>query len=163
MKSNSVITHSVTGNVITFNVIGFGALKFDTDKVSNECANHAALHGFVQRISDAAAMSRDPKTGKPATPQEKYDAMAALVAHYESGTPEWSRVRAGDGSPKGQTLRALCIAFPNKTPEEIKTWFGGLSKDAKSNVRASQKVRDAIATFTDTTAGDAILDEWDSE
>lgn len=162
MKSNSVITHSVAGNVLTFNVIGFGELKFDTDKVSNECANHAALHGFTQRISDAAAISRDPETGKSATPQEKYDAMAQLIAHYESGTSEWSRVRS-DGAPKGVLFRALCIVYPNRSLEEIREWLKGKSKADKAEMRQSQKVRDAIATFTDGAAGDAMLEELDSE
>lgn len=165
MKSNSVITHYIDGitGIITFTVLGAGTLEFDPRKAHADNRTHAAGHGFVQRVSDAAAISRNPITGKPATPQQKYDAMAQLIAHYESGASEWSRVRAGDGSPKGQTFRALCLVYPNRSPEEIKTWFSGLSKEHKAAVRGSQKVRDAIATFTDTAKGDAILGEWDSE
>lgn len=158
-KSNSVITHRVDGPVIVFSVIGVGEIELNTENLHTDVAARAAIHGMIQRISDAAAIPRDPETGKSATPQEKYDAMAALVAHYESGTAEWSRVGQGTGEPRGQLFRALCVVYPNRAQSEIREWLNGKSKAEQATMRATQKVRDAVATFTDSAAGDAILDE----
>lgn len=169
MKSNSVITHEVVAGTLTgtalihFHVKGADSIALDMTKLNADVVKRAAIHGMIQRISDAAAISRDPETGKSATPQEKYDAMAQLIAHYESGTSEWSRTRSGDGAPKGVLFRALCIVYPKRQPEEIREWLKGKSKAEKATMRQSKKVRDAIATFTDGAAGDAMLEELDSE
>jgi hypothetical protein len=159
IKSNSVITHEIVDNELVFTVVGAGKLTFQPQAVSETNRHRAELHGWIQRISDAAAISRDPETGKPATALEKYEAMKALVDHYETGTSEWSRVRVGGGEVKGQLFKALCVIYPAKTPDDIRAWLDGKSKDEKKALRQSKKVRDAIASFTDGSEGDDILAE----
>lgn len=113
-KSNSVITHTVNAEeqTITFHVVGCEPLVFDVKKVSDAVGERAMLHGFIQRVSDAAAISRNRDTGQPATPQDKRDAMAVLVEHYESGTEDWARRReAGAGPDTGITLQAIMDVF----------------------------------------------------
>lgn len=106
-KSNSVVTVQQDGTVLVFDVMGAGRLAFDVSNANAACRQHAEMHGWKQRISDAAAMSRDPETGKPATAQEKLAAMRELVEHYESGSAEWSRVGGGGG---GRSLTVEAIA-----------------------------------------------------
>ena len=113
-KSNSVITHTVNVDeqIITFHVVGCEPLVFDVKKVSDAVGERAMLHGFIQRVSDAAALSRNPETGLPATPEDKREAMARLVEWYESGTEEWARRReAGAGPDTGITLQAIMDVF----------------------------------------------------
>jgi len=107
-KSNSVITTSIDedGNIV-FNVRGAGSLVLRMDQVSQECHNRAATHGWVQRISDAAALSRDAANGQPATPQAKYDAMSGLVEHYNGGATEWRLAGGGFAGQSGITYRAI--------------------------------------------------------
>jgi len=108
-KANSIITHEVRGGAIMFTVKGAGNVLLDTGKLSQAVQSRAMLHGMIQRISDAAAIGRNPETGASATPEEKLANMAALVAHYESGTAEWSRKRGtGEGrDTSGITLQAI--------------------------------------------------------
>lgn len=107
IKSNSVVTTQLNEDgTLTFNVLGAGLIVFDPTKADQSNRLHAELHGWKQRISDAAAISRDEETGKPASPQEKLDAMRELVAHYESGLAEWSRVGQGGGG-KSLTIEAI--------------------------------------------------------
>lgn len=107
-KANSIITHAIEGNVIAFNVKGAGSLSLNMGALHPDVLARAAIHGMIQRISDAAAIGRNPETGASATPQEKLENMAALVAHYESGTADWSRKRAGgERDTSGITLQAL--------------------------------------------------------
>lgn len=147
-KSNSVITHNVSEDTfITFNVLGVGSLTLDTTNLSNECRNRAMIHGMIQRISDAAAISRDTETGQPATAQEKFDAMKRLVDHYESGTAEWSRVAAaGEGKSGGLLARAL-VKITGKPMAEVQEWMTAQDKADLSRLRHSPQVSEAIASF----------------
>lgn len=164
-KSNSIIkyTYDAVSRVITYTVLGVGNIELHLDAVSPENRDYAGVHGFGQRIPDAAAIPRNPETGKSASPQEKFDAMVRLVEHYESGTSEWSRVReSGEGANRGQLFRALQIIYPARTPEQIRAVMDGWTKEQLKEVRKSQAVRDAIATFTDGSEGDAILAELEN-
>lgn len=109
-KSNSVVTVQQFDNSLQFDVIGADSIVLNMDKLHPDVLKRAAFHGMKQRIADAAAMSRNPETGQPATPEEKYEAMRALVEHYHSGTAEWSR-RGLSGSGAGvQSITLLAIA-----------------------------------------------------
>lgn len=98
-KINSIITHTLgeDGCTLTFNVKGAGSFTFDVTSAHPDNQHRAAIHGFVQRISDGAAIPRDTKTGRSATPEEKMARMQAIAAHYASGAAEWRMVAAGDG------------------------------------------------------------------
>lgn len=165
-KSNSVITHEVDANgVIRFNVLGVGALFLNMDNVSQDVANRAAIHGMIQRISDAAAIPRNTETGQSATPEEKYEAMRKLVEHYESGTTEWSRKpAAGEGSKGGLLFKALCIMSPSKSPDEIRDWMASKTKAQLAVIRTSAKVAaviDSIRPKDESIDVDAMMDELD--
>jgi hypothetical protein len=123
-KSNSVVTVSRPEDrpsVIVFHVLGAGDLEFDLTKVSVPNANHAAIHGFIQRVSDAAAKGRDPKTGASASPSVKYGNMKRLVDHYMSGAETWSPARA-EGAAGGldQIILAAVVEATGKTPGEVR-------------------------------------------
>lgn len=164
-KSNSVITHDVDTlkSIVTFNVLGVGSLSIDFVNVSQENKHQAMIHGFIQRISDAAAISRDTETGQPATAQEKFDAMKKLVGHYESGTSEWSRVAAaGEGKSGGLLLQALIALSPSKTREELVTWMKGKTKAQLSALRAEPRIAAEIARIRPVSLEvdtDALLSE----
>lgn len=163
-KSNSVITHQVNGNNITFTVLGVGNLVFNTSKAHPDNHYQAQIHGFIQRISDAAAIPRDPETGESASAQDKFDAMQRLVDHYESGTPEWSRRPvAGEGKSGGLLFKALCImSAETKTPEEIKAWMATKTRTQLAKLRTTSKVAEVIESLRPVSLAvdtDALLDE----
>lgn len=163
-KSNSVITHSVDGDTITFTVLGVGSLQFNKTKASMENRGHSEDHGWTQRISDAAAIPRDPETGESATAEQKYEAMQRLVAHYESGTSEWSRrPAAGEGQTGGLLFKALCVmSSETKTPAEIREWMAGKTKAQLSALRNQPKIAEVINSLRPVSLEvdtDALLDE----
>jgi len=90
-RSNSVVNVQQDGSILRIEVIGGGVVEFDTRKVHEDNVQRAIMHGFKQRLSDAAALSRNPDNGAPATPAEKY-------AEIPQGCPHVSaEVREGSG------------------------------------------------------------------
>lgn len=114
-RANSIITTALNdeGKTLTFSVLGAGELHLDLTALGKAVIERALVHGMKQRISDAAAIPCNPETGKPATPQEKFEAMQALVEHYNSGTDEWAIGRVGGGgAPRAaNTLQAIANVY----------------------------------------------------
>ncbi len=109
-RANSVISTRVDENGVVFSVTGVGELSLPFGELSDAVKHRAMIHGLIQRVSDAAALSRNTETGQSATPQDKYNAMRDIVEHYRTGTTEWSVKRAsgtGETRENGITLRAL--------------------------------------------------------
>lgn len=168
-KVNSVITHEVSMDadghaVITFHVRGAGSIELAMRDLHGDIVAHAAIHGMIQRISDAAAISRDPETGAPATPQDKFEAMSRLVGHYSTGTSEWARrPQAGEGRSGGLLFRALCeLSKETKTPEEIREWLAGKTKAEQAALRAQPRIAAKIAELKPVSIeadADALLEE----
>lgn len=115
---------------ITFTVPGVEQkLVLNLTQVSDANKTYAMYHGFFQRIGDAAAMERAARGGKSATPQEKWDALAELVEHYNSGAESWSPKRSERiGSDELLLARALTEVYPEKDPARIREYVSGLSK-----------------------------------
>ena len=140
-RSNSIITHEIDTSglrpTITFHVRGVPEpLVLDTVNLSHAIRERALLHGLVQRISDAAAIPRDTATGLSATPEEKHEAMSALVGHYMSGTPDWTLNRAsGDGPIGGLTIRAVA-AVQGLSVTEMRTRIEELAEKRGVTTRA---------------------------
>lgn len=149
-RSNWVIAHEVKAGVITWNVKGAGTLTLVTSALSETVRQRALEHGMVQRISDAAAIPRDTKTGKSATPQEKYLAMAELVEHYASGAVEWNRKSSGrERGPReltgSQLLRAALLLWqPEKGEEKIKEFVKGLKQSQIAALLASAELKQMV-------------------
>jgi hypothetical protein len=110
-KENSLVTavYDDTARTITFTSLGAGTTVLYLNKVSAAIKAQAMLHGFGQRVPDAAALTTDPPP-KDATPeqraaiakkraQEKLAGMVRLVDWYNTGTEEWSPAR-GPVAPK---------------------------------------------------------------
>ena len=122
-KSNSTITHAISedGNVLTFTVLGAGSFTFDRTKVNPILTDRAEIHGWLQRISDGGAMSRNPDTGLPATADEKMARMARIAQHYEAGATEWGIKATGGvarGPDAGLIVLAICRSLTNGNIDE---------------------------------------------
>lgn len=151
-RANWTIAHKIEGQLVKFSVKGAGELALDVAKVHVANRARAELHGFVQRISDAAAMARDSKTGASATPQEKFEAMKRLVEHYQSGSEEWSPARSVEGvgrpraeNPQARLLKAaLAIFNPQKDQETIEKFVKGLGAAQITALVMSEQLKESV-------------------
>jgi hypothetical protein len=102
VRKNAVIDcKRADDGILTFHVRGAGDFTFDPMSASTKCRARAVIHGFIQRISDAAAAGKSPA--------EKFTKMKTIADHYASGSDEWN-VKAtprGPKAPDANILRAM--------------------------------------------------------
>ena len=147
-KANSIISVKidVVAQTLTITTKGIeNPIVLAMKDVSPENATYAMLHGFKQRVVDAAAISRDESNGQPATPQEKYDAMKRMADHYASGSKEWSiRESGGSTVDTGLTIRALAA---------VKGWTESVAREKVDTacVAAKMSSREYLAKIARST------------
>lgn len=174
-KSNSVITHRLEGRDIIFVVKDAGEVKLEMGNLSTAILERAAIHGMIQRISDAAALGRDTETGASASPRDKLEAMRKLVEYYQSGTEEWKRSGSGEGGGNSITLEAVAQVkgwtYEQAEAEVAKaaTKRGIEVKKVLAELRGAKAIREAIEAIRAKRAGpvkadaDALLAEMGGE
>ena len=166
----TTITHATSGadNVEVFGgelMLTFGNgehLTISAEQLNADILGQALMHGLKQKLVDAAAISRNPDTGRSATIDDKYNAVREVYDRLLSG--EWNKTReAGAGGSGGLLFRALCITYPAKTPEAIREYLAKRTAEEKTALR--KKFAELIATLKapadDGADVDAMLDELD--
>jgi hypothetical protein len=152
VKANSVITHEVIevdGGAIgvKFKVKDAGEVELDLTKVSAANQRRAMVHGFVQRVSDRAAISRDTKTGASASPAEKLEAMQELVEHLNSGAESWSMGREGGGGASldvALLVSALCEVYSEKPRDEVQAWVRKRTREERAALMGGEKLKPIV-------------------
>ena len=129
---------------VTFVVDGVGTLVVDADRLTADLFTYAALHGLAQKVGDAAAIERDKETGRSATPQEKFDAMKAVVDHLYAGG-DWNRRAEGDGSGNMGLLVAALIEVTWQPKAELEATVAGWDAKTQAAMRADPAVAPVIA------------------
>jgi len=158
MKDNQHVQPVIdlAGNTVTFKVKGLSDIVFDMSRVHPDIQRQAALVGMAQvRLVDAAAVGRADKDGLIIPEVEriamKHANISELVAHYMTGTSEWSRRASGGTSEGGLLYRALRLAYPAKSEQEIKDFLDGKTAKQKSALVAS----DSLKPFVDKIRSEA--------
>lgn len=109
-------------------------------------ADQAMIHGYKQKIADAAAISRDTTTGRSATDADKRAAMQEVVDRLNRG--EWSATAKATG-PKKVNVDALvaAIAAVSKKHDVVRVRLFVESKDdaGRKALAASEQFAEAYA------------------
>lgn len=157
-KRTPAITATIEGYVLTFTGDNGRVLTLDAQTLAREVWDTAVMHGLKQKIGDAAAISRNPETGRPVTTNEKFDAMAEVLNRLMSGA--WNKPReSGDGAGAGGLLfKALCRVKSDKTPAEVKAYLDGRSKDEQAALRKVPVIAAAIDAIRAESAKAAGID-----
>lgn len=114
-------------------------------KLTPEILAQAALHGLKQKLVDAAAISRNPDTGKPATPEDKWAAVMEVFNRITGSAPTWNKTReGGTGGSGGLLFRALCRLYPAKTPDALREYLDGKTEPEKTALRKNPRVAKVI-------------------
>lgn len=148
--------------------IGGLALQFANGKelaitsamLSPEIMEHAIWHGIKQKLVDAAAISRNTETGRPATIEDKYQAVKTVFDRITSADGTWNAVREGGaGAAGGLLLRALCKMYEGKkTKEQLVEYLETKTPEQKTALRKNPKVAAIIEELREASAKESGVD-----
>jgi hypothetical protein len=127
-----------------------GVITVHVNKLHQDIINAAVLHGLKQKIVDAAAISRNPDTGRSATIQDKFDAMNEVFLRITDPLePSWNKIDrdTGSGAQGGLLIRALVRLYPTKTREDLDAYVSKLDAKQQAAVRATARVAAVIETI----------------
>jgi hypothetical protein len=155
------ISAEIIGSVVTFRAATGEVTSIDAEALSAEIRHAAMMHGLKQKLGDAAAISRNPDTGRSASPSDKIAAIEAVREQLLGGN--WNKTReAGDGAGAGGLLfKALCKVKADKTPVEIRAFLDGLDKAQQAALRKVPAVAQAIAELQAASAKASGVDGED--
>lgn len=101
-------------------------------------------YGMEVRLTRAAALERDTKSGKSASPQDKHAAILRLAEHYASGTEAWAMSSVGGLSDETKVLiEALSEAF-GLSAEVAEEQVRGLSGAERTQLRVDAEIKPFI-------------------
>lgn len=170
-KRVSAVSANVTAapggeKVLHLEFLNGSYLNIAPSQLTPEIREMALLHGLKQKLVDAAAMSRNPTTGRSATIEDKFEAMSIVHKRLLAGA--WNAPREGSGATGGMLFQALCRLYEGrKTPEQLQTYLSGLSEAQKNALRASSRIAPILEQLR-AEAGrgidsDALLDALDDD
>jgi hypothetical protein len=129
-------------------------IYLQASELTEDIQRMALAHGLKQKLVDAAAISRNPETGKPATIADKKAAVVEVYERLLAG--EWNKRREG-GETGGLLLRALLRMYDGrKTRDELVAYLAGKTDEEKTALRANPKVAAIIAKIKAEKADESI-------
>jgi hypothetical protein len=119
---------------LTVSVVGAGKppLVVDLTRASKAMRDRLMAYGAEVRITRAAALRRDEKTGKESSPGEKYERVKRMAEHVASGSDDWNPP-SGDriGADESLLSRALQEVYPNMDPAKIRADVTGMRPEQR--------------------------------
>lgn len=142
-KRNATITAAIDGNTLTLTFANGETLTMRADALNSDVQQYAMMHGLKQKLVDAAAISRNPETGRAATVEDKYQAVNVVYNRLLSG--QWNATREGGGNTGGLLAQALTRMYAGrKTAEDIKAFLAGKTDGEKTALRKNPRVAQII-------------------
>lgn len=146
-------------------VLAFGngeSITISAGQLSDDIRAQCMMHGLKQKLVDAAAISRNPDTGRSATIDDKLASVNEVATRLLSG--QWNKVREGGtgGGAGGLLFRAMCIAYPAKSPDDVRSYLATKTPAQHAEMRATEKLAAIIATLrTVKESDDSVLPDWE--
>ena len=118
-------------------------LSIAASQLQQSIMEYAIWHGLKQKLVDAAAISRNQETGRPATVEDKYQAVKAVYDRLLAG--QWNATREGGGNAGGLLFQALCRMYAGrKTPDQLREFLADKSDAEKTALRKNPRVAQII-------------------
>lgn len=118
-------------------------LSITASQLQQSIMEYAIFHGLKQKLVDAAAISRNPETGRAASVEDKFQAVKTVYDRLLAG--QWNATREGGTATGGLLLQALCRMYAGrKTAEDIKAFLAEKSDAEKTALRKNPRVAQII-------------------
>ena len=161
---DEAIAVDICHTILTLEFANGEILELDTAQLPANILSHAIAHGLKQKLVDAAAISRDPATGRAAGIDVKFHAVQEVYNRLLTGG--WNKRREGGGSTGGLLFRALCIMYEGrKTADQLREFLADKSDKEKAALRKNPKVAKIIDDLRAEEGEDTedLLAELDAE
>lgn len=130
-KRQKDIETDVDGSVVTLTFANGKSIVLDVEELSDGVRTVALTSRIVAKLIDAAAISRDPKTGKSASIEEKFAAVQSVFQMISGPAGVWSQ-RGEGGESSGILLQAFYRAYPAKNKGAVTEYYQKLSKEQRA-------------------------------
>lgn len=164
-EQKSALSCAIEGSTMTITSSQGHSMSFNMHDMSQTIINQATMHGLKQKLMDAAAISRNPDTGRSASVQDKWDAITDVYDRLIAG--DWNKTREGGTTTGGLLLSALMQLYPAKTKDQLVAYLAAKTPTEKAALRKVGKVAVIIEELRlarakdDGLDGDDILGELD--
>jgi hypothetical protein len=162
----ATISADVFKSVLTVTFANGKSLEVDVSKLSPDIQQQAMLHGIKQKLVDAAAIARNPDTGRSASVDDKYAAVAEIHARITSPNGTWNKVREAGATPatKGNLLVRALMKMTGKDKNYVDDFLSSKTKEERNALQRNPRVLQIIAELqanagTGDVDTDALLGE----
>lgn len=161
MAKNSTISADVflPKMTLTLTFSGGQEIVIDAGALRPEIQQMAMLHGLKQKLVDAAAISRNPDNGQPASVADKFAAVKKVADRLMSAEGQWNEGRgaANEGAPKSNDvlLRAM-MQMTGNSEVYMKDWLGNKTKEQRAALKKNPKVAAIIAELQAATVSNGV-------
>lgn len=158
IENTKTIDATITNGTLHLAFSNGETIALAPEELNSDIRNAALLHGLKQKLVDAAAISRNPDTGRSATVDDKYNAVREVYERLLTG--QWNKSRGeGSGTSGGLLFRALCQIYSDKTPDAIRAFLDKKSPAEKAGLRATPKIAAVIDTLRSEKGSDIDAEE----
>jgi hypothetical protein len=155
----AAVSIDVFKTTITLNFANGKELSFDMLECDDEIITQAQIHGFKQKLADAAAIARNPETGASATADDKYAAVKEVFDRITAKGGQWNKNREGGEASPNLLIRAL-MEYKSAERERIVAWLDGKTKEEVAAIRKVPAIATIMARLSAEKANvdaDAVL------
>ena len=138
------ISAEINGQTLTIQSADGEIIRANITEMAEGIQAACMMHGLKQKLVDAAAISRNPDTGRSATTADKMAAIREVYERLLAG--EWNKRREGSGGAAGGLLfSALCRLYAgSKTDAEVRAFIEAMDDKQQAAMRAHAKVAPII-------------------
>lgn len=166
MKSNSVMSVTETDDGLRFEFKDLAPLTLCPANLAEAVRARGLIHGLKQKCVDAAAIARDPTTGRSATVEDKRNAVARVIDMLSRGL--WTERKAAERRSDDNALLVDALAeVLGKPRDAIIDKVRSYTKAQLNALRISERVKPVLERLEREAGGgldsDALLDEMFEE
>jgi len=151
---------------LTLNFADGKELIINAAALRREIRDMAMMHGLKQKLVDAAALSRNPANGQPASIVDKYEAVKRVADRLLSADGTWNEGR-GEGStaaPNSNILLRALMRMTGRDETYVRDFMSSKTKEQIAALRKNPRVMTIIAELQAATVvngvnTDALLGE----
>lgn len=141
MSRKAAIATDVFKTILTLNFGDGRTLEVDTTKLSESIQQEAMLHGLKAKLVDGAAISRNTDTGRPASLDDKYNAVKEIFDRITSPTGTWNKGRAEDTpKAKGNLLVRALMQMTGKDKTYVDDFLASKTKEERKALESNERV-----------------------